>query len=167
MVAKETPAGSAGLGLFGDVGMMSVGFGAAEASFGECRLTGGPATAAPLADENTPAAGECSVEESTKAAISLKNRCHWLKSPPMKAIELIREFLHERLAADPAAVVPEAVLVDLGVDSLMMLELMFEFEDRFAIKLESDLKAPQTVGELATLMEALIAQQSAHSDSTP
>ena len=85
----------------------------------------------------------------------------------MKAIELIREFLRERLAADPAAVVPEAALADLGVDSLMMLELMFEFEDRFAIKLESDLKAPQTVGELATLMEALIAQQSAHSDSTP
>ena len=44
----------------------------------------------------------------------------------MKAIELIREFLHERLAADPAAVVPEAALADLGVDSLMMLELMFE-----------------------------------------
>lgn len=82
----------------------------------------------------------------------------------MKAIELIREFLHERLAADPAAVVPEAALVDLGVDSLMMLELMFEFEDRFAIKLESDLKAPQTVGELATLMEALIAQQTASPD---
>ena len=83
----------------------------------------------------------------------------------MKAIELIREFLHERLAADPAAVVPEAALADLGVDSLMMLELMFEFEDRFAIKLESDLKAPQTVGELATLMEALIAQQTASPDS--
>ena len=83
----------------------------------------------------------------------------------MKAIELIREFLHERLAADPAAVVPEAVLVDLGVDSLMMLELMFEFEDRFAIKLESDLKAPQTVGELATLVQALIAQQTASPDS--
>ena len=85
----------------------------------------------------------------------------------MKAIELIREFLLERLAADPAAVVPEAALADLGVDSLMMLELMFEFEDRFAIKLESDLKAPQTVGELATLMEALIARQATQPDSAP
>ena len=77
----------------------------------------------------------------------------------MKAIELIREFLHERLAADPAAVVPEAALADLGVDSLMMLELMFEFEDRFGIKLATDLQTPKTVGEMIALMDGLIASQ--------
>jgi len=90
---------------------------------------------------------------------SLENRGFRLKSAAMESIELIREFLKERLGADPDAVHPEALLADLGVDSLMMLELMFEFEDRFGIKLSSDLKTPATVGALVALMDGLIAKQ--------
>jgi acyl carrier protein len=86
---------------------------------------------------------------------SLENMGFQLKLLAMDSIGLIREFLKDRLGADPETVVPEAQLVDLGVDSLMMLELMFEFEDRFDIKLSNDLKAPQTVGEMVTLMDGL------------
>lgn len=77
----------------------------------------------------------------------------------MDSIGLIREFLKDRLGVEPDNVVPAALLADLGVDSLMMLELMFEFEDRFGIKLASDLKTPQTVGEMVALMDGLIAQK--------
>jgi len=77
----------------------------------------------------------------------------------MDSIGLIREFLKDRLGVEPDKVVPAALLADLGVDSLMMLELMFEFEDRFGIKLASDLKTPQTVGEMVALMDGLIAQK--------
>jgi acyl carrier protein len=77
----------------------------------------------------------------------------------MDSIGLIREFLKDRLGVEPENVVPEASLVDLGVDSLMMLELMFEFEDRFGIKLSSDLKTPRSVGEMVSLMDGLIASQ--------
>ena len=49
-------------------------------------------------------------------------------------------------------------LLTLGVDSLMMLELMFEFEDRFGIKLSRDIKTPRTVGETVSLMDGLIAK---------
>jgi len=77
----------------------------------------------------------------------------------MDSIGLIRDFLKDSLGVEPDRVVPEAALADLGVDSLMMLELMFEFEDRFGIKLSSDLPTPKTVGELVTLMAGLIAQQ--------
>lgn len=77
----------------------------------------------------------------------------------MDSIGLIREFLKDRLGVAPEKVLPEAPLADLGVDSLMMLELMFEFEDRFGIKLSSDLKTPQTVGEMVALMDGLIASQ--------
>lgn len=41
----------------------------------------------------------------------------------------------------------------------MMLELIFEFEDRFSITLPEDLKSPKTVGEMVTLMDGLIASQ--------
>ncbi len=75
----------------------------------------------------------------------------------MDSIGLIREFLQDRLGVEPEKVVPEAPLADLGVDSLMMLELMFEFEDRFGIKLSSDLKTPQSVGEMVSMMDGLIA----------
>lgn len=77
----------------------------------------------------------------------------------MDSIGLIREFLKDRLGVEPDNVVPAALLADLGVDSLMMLELMFEFEDRFGIKLASDLKTPQTVGEMVALMDGLIAKK--------
>lgn len=77
----------------------------------------------------------------------------------MDSIGLIREFLKDRLGVEPERIVPEALLTDLGVDSLMMLELMFEFEDRFNIKLSEDLKTPQTVAELVAMMDELIAAQ--------
>ena len=77
----------------------------------------------------------------------------------MDSIGLIRDFLQDRLGVEPENVIPGAPLADLGVDSLMMLELMFEFEDRFGIKLSSDLKSPRTVGEMVSLMNGLMASQ--------
>lgn len=79
----------------------------------------------------------------------------------MDSIGLIREFLEERLAVAGERVVPEALLADLGVDSLMLLELMFAFEDRFEIKLPSNLATPKTVGEVVATMDGLIAAQAA------
>ena len=77
----------------------------------------------------------------------------------MDSIGLIRQFLEERLGVAPETVVAEAPLSELGVDSLMMLELIFEFEDRFGVKLSKDLKSPRTVGEMVSLMDRLRSQQ--------
>ena len=78
----------------------------------------------------------------------------------MESLGLIREFLQDRLGVLPDKVVSDAQLDSLGVDSLMMLELMFEFEDRFGITLSKDLKSPKTVGEMVTLMDRLRSEQS-------
>lgn len=75
----------------------------------------------------------------------------------MNSLGLIQDFLQERLGVDADRVVPEARLVALGVDSLMMLELIFAFEDQFGIKLPSDTKSPQTVGAMVALMDGLLA----------
>lgn len=77
----------------------------------------------------------------------------------MESLGLIREFLQDRLGVLPEKVVADAQLDSLGVDSLMMLELMFEFEDRFGINLSKDLKSPKTVGEMVTLMDRLRSEQ--------
>jgi acyl carrier protein len=42
----------------------------------------------------------------------------------------------------------------------MMLELMFEFEDRFGITLAKGLKSPKSVGEMVVLMDRLRSEQS-------
>lgn len=75
--------------------------------------------------------------------------------PTMDSLGLIREFLQNRLGVPSERVVADAALVSLGVDSLMMLELMFEFEDRFGITLSKDLKSPKTVGDMTALMDRL------------
>lgn len=73
----------------------------------------------------------------------------------MQSTELIRQFLQERLGADPALVVREALLTELGVDSLMLAELMFEAEDRLGITIESNVAPPKTVGDMVDLIDRL------------
>jgi acyl carrier protein len=77
----------------------------------------------------------------------------------MTSIETIRNFLHARQGIETEKIVPESALADLGVDSLMMLELIFEFEDQFGITLPEGMKSPKTVGEMVTLMDGLIASR--------
>lgn len=81
----------------------------------------------------------------------------------MQSTELIRQFLHDRLGADPALVVHEANLVDLGVDSLMLAELMFEAEDRLGVSIDSNVAIPKTVGDMVTLLDELQAAKAAKS----
>ncbi len=78
----------------------------------------------------------------------------------MNSLDLIREFLKDHLGLDPETVTAEAALADIGVDSLMMLELMFEFEDRCGVTLSNDLKSPKTVGEMVALMDRLRSEKS-------
>lgn len=77
----------------------------------------------------------------------------------MDSLNLIREFLDGRLGVPPQQVVPAATLANLGVDSLMMLELVFECEDRFGVTLDKNLKSPKTVGELVALVDRLRREQ--------
>lgn len=53
----------------------------------------------------------------------------------MDSLSLIREFLQSRLGVASEKVAPDVTLDELGVDSLMVLELMFEFEERFGLTL--------------------------------
>ena len=77
----------------------------------------------------------------------------------MDSLNLIREFLDGRLGVPPQQVVPAATLANLGVDSLLMLELVFECEDRFGVTLDKNLKNPKTVGELVVLVDRLRSEQ--------
>ena len=79
----------------------------------------------------------------------------------MDSTELIRNFLQERLGVEADKVQPDAVLADLGVDSLMIAELMFEAEDRLDISIENSETVPVTVGEMQKIIDRLLAEKTA------
>ena len=69
----------------------------------------------------------------------------------MDTLPLIRDFIHEKAGVPVAQITTNAVLQEIGVDSLMLLDLMFEFEDRHGIKLPTDTPTPKTIGELVEI----------------
>lgn len=79
----------------------------------------------------------------------------------MQSTELIRQFLHERVGTAHDQVVNDALLVDLGVDSLMLAELMFEAEDRLGISIDSNVTIPKTVGDMVQLIDTLLEAKAA------
>ncbi len=56
----------------------------------------------------------------------------------MSTLETLREILLQDYKVEPAKLEPDALLTELGVDSLGMLELMFKIEDRFDVKIPGD-----------------------------
>lgn len=61
----------------------------------------------------------------------------------------------------PQALVPEATLESLGIDSLAAAELFFGVEDAFHISFPSQAVPLPTLGDVAAYIETLIAQQHA------
>ena len=76
-------------------------------------------------------------------------------------LAVLSAFLHKTQKIDPALVTPEALLEDLKVDSLLLLELLFEFEDRLGVSIPQDIERPKTVGDLLGIVEKLQAGKGA------
>ena len=78
----------------------------------------------------------------------------------MNDLELIQDFLKDRIGTPLSGkIVPEATLTELGVDSLMLIELIFEFEDKTGITVPADIPPPKTVGELLQQLKDIRSQQ--------
>lgn len=75
----------------------------------------------------------------------------------MDILTVIRDFLHDRLGVDPATINPETTLTELQVDSLMLVELIFECEEKFNVTFDRDTPTPNTIGDMMTIVEGFIA----------
>lgn len=71
----------------------------------------------------------------------------------MDILSTIREFLVERSTLKPEQITPEASLKDLGIDSLMLLELIFECEEKLDLKIEENTLTPATIQDLIAIVE--------------
>ncbi len=72
--------------------------------------------------------------------------------------KILRDFLQERTELSPEKITPEATLEELEIDSLMQLELLFEFEEKLGISLPDVQERPKTIGDLVTLVEKHICE---------
>lgn len=69
-------------------------------------------------------------------------------------------YIQERLGVDVKSADAATELASLGVDSLSLLEMVFEIEERFGVKVDEDTPPPKSCGELVALIERLTTAKS-------
>ena len=74
----------------------------------------------------------------------------------MRAYPYLAEVLADKYGVDEDKIRPEATLADLGLDSLMVVEFLFDVEDEFDIEVPDDRAQFETLDEAATLIDELI-----------
>ena len=72
----------------------------------------------------------------------------------MTTLETIKEILNENLDIDPTTVAADSTFESLGIDSLDMIELVCEIENRFDIEL-GEAEGLDTVGKLVDYIDGL------------
>jgi acyl carrier protein len=77
----------------------------------------------------------------------------------MDILTLVQNALHERYDIPLAEIQPETTLETLGVDSLGLVELVFELEDRLGIRVPQDFAAPATVADLVSIVDGVLKTQ--------
>jgi acyl carrier protein len=78
-------------------------------------------------------------------------------------IAALQNILHEGFGIEPDAMTRDTRLEDLGVDSLRTIEILFQVEDVFGIRIPSVQEQPTqtltTVGDVVDLIDRLVAQK--------
>lgn len=72
------------------------------------------------------------------------------------ALETMQGMLHERLGIEKSKVTLDASLEELGIDSLMQIELLFDFEDKYKVKIPDLTEKPTTIGDLIAIVEPFV-----------
>lgn len=71
----------------------------------------------------------------------------------MDTLELLREFIKSHVDSPPENLTLESRLDEIGLDSLTLLEMVFELEDKFGFNFPDDMPQPETVGQLVEFFE--------------
>ena len=77
----------------------------------------------------------------------------------MSTLAIVQEMLVAEFELKPEQVTPEAKLADLGVDSLATLEFLFKLEDQFKLDLNTDPTPVETVADIASEVDRLLAKK--------
>jgi acyl carrier protein len=78
---------------------------------------------------------------------------------PMSSLPAIQQLLVEEFGLTADQVKPEALLEELGIDSLSTIEFMFLIEEKFKLTMPGEPVSIKTVADIAQQVDGLIAQQ--------
>jgi acyl carrier protein len=84
----------------------------------------------------------------------------------MNSLSVIQQLMIEEFGLEASQVDSEAILEELGVDSLATIEFMFLLEDKFKLRMSDNPVAVKTVGDIAREIDLLLAQQQAASTAS-
>jgi acyl carrier protein len=65
----------------------------------------------------------------------------------------LRRVVKDKVNVDPVRLEPTAILADIGIDSLSMIELVFLAEEEFSIKIPLEGLEVKTVGDVLDVIQ--------------
>jgi acyl carrier protein len=77
----------------------------------------------------------------------------------MGILQTIQRMMVEQFELKAEDLTPDAQLEALGLDSLSVIEFMFNLEDEFHIKLPDERVEIRTIHDIASIVERLVAEQ--------
>lgn len=78
----------------------------------------------------------------------------------MSSLEELQQLIHKKYGIEPSALDPNASMREHGIDSLALVEFLFEVEDKFKVSLEAHPEI-DTLAALARTIDELRAAQTA------
>jgi len=73
--------------------------------------------------------------------------------------ELLTRIIREKFEVDPAKILPEATIEDIGIDSLDIFDVVFAAEEALNIKVPNDDVRITTFQDLVNLIDRIRQQQ--------
>jgi len=81
----------------------------------------------------------------------------------VSTVAIVQELIAASAEVPVETLDPNRPLEELKVDSLTVLEVMFDIEDKFKIKMPDERVPIKTIQDIADLVDRLVAQQSSGS----
>lgn len=76
----------------------------------------------------------------------------------MSSLEELQQLIHKKYGIEPSALDPNASMREHGIDSLALVEFLFDVEDKYKVSLESHTHI-DTLADLARAIDELRAAQ--------
>ncbi|MFO1330687.1 MAG: acyl carrier protein [Rubrivivax sp.] len=78
----------------------------------------------------------------------------------MSSLQELQALIHKKYGIEPSSLDPEASMREHGIDSLALVEFLFDVEDHFKVSLEGHTEV-DTLAGLARVIDELRAAQTA------
>jgi acyl carrier protein len=83
------------------------------------------------------------------------------ETAPMSSLKQLQDLVHEKFGIEESALDPNASMREKGFDSLALVEFLFAIEDQFGISMSDQDSDIDTLAQLSTVVDKLVAAKTA------